>query len=231
MAILILFSILIFIVNYHYTYQFNMHRNLKVTLKNLIFDTNYLLHRTKHSYQSSRKCLSIDDDSNINDNLDLDRNNSSKVNLFDTYHIPVMRNECCDFLNIKPGGIYVDCTLGYFNYIIYTIIQLSYDYPIIIILQIIIIYVGGGGHTRAILERGGKVIAFDQDPDAIKRSKEVLNNYILNGTCEIIQTNFRNIKNALITSELAKHNNGLVDGILMDLGISSFQIDEASRYN
>ena len=86
------------------------------------------------------------------------------------------------------------------------------------------------------------VIAIDQDPDAIARAQDQLKNYILNGTCEIIQTNFRNIKNALMTSsQLIKNRciesnmntdgiqGGLVDGILMDLGISSFQIDEPSR--
>ena len=57
------------------------------------------------------------------------------------YHVPVMKEECCKYLNIVPGGVYVDCTMG------------------------------GGGHTKAILQRGGKVIGIDQDPDAIKRSQ------------------------------------------------------------
>lgn len=55
------------------------------------------------------------------------------------YHIPVLYHEALDALNIKPGGVYVDCTFG------------------------------GGGHTRGILERldeTGRVIAFDQDADA-----------------------------------------------------------------
>ena len=55
------------------------------------------------------------------------------------YHVPVLLNECMEGLNIKPGGIYVDCTFG------------------------------GGGHSQAILQKldsTGKLIAFDQDKDA-----------------------------------------------------------------
>lgn len=57
----------------------------------------------------------------------------------ESYHIPVLLNEVIENLNIKPGGIYVDCTFG------------------------------GGGHTRRILEqlgKDGKLVAFDQDADA-----------------------------------------------------------------
>ncbi len=117
-----------------------------------------------------------------------------------SYHIPVMRDECCDGLNIVKDGIYVDCTLG------------------------------GGGHTKAILDRGGKVIGIDQDPDAIKRASEILQNYIVDGKLEILQTNFRYITDALKTSKmLFEVNRSEVDGVLMDLGISSYQIDEATR--
>jgi 16S rRNA (cytosine1402-N4)-methyltransferase len=57
----------------------------------------------------------------------------------EAYHIPVLLDEVIEYLNIKPGGIYVDCTFG------------------------------GGGHSRGILEKleeGGKLVAFDQDADA-----------------------------------------------------------------
>ena len=64
------------------------------------------------------------------------------------YHLPVMLNECCDNLIIKPGGVYVDCTMG------------------------------GGGHTKAILERGGNVIGLDQDPDAVAKTSTSLAKYI-----------------------------------------------------
>ncbi len=113
------------------------------------------------------------------------------------YHIPVMKEECLQFLAIKPGAIYVDCTMG------------------------------GGGHTKAILERGGKVIGLDQDPDAVKATSRLLEKFITDGQFEIIQINFRHIKKALQQSRIA--NGQPIDGILMDLGISSYQIDEASR--
>ena len=60
-----------------------------------------------------------------------------------TYHVPVMLAECLDGLNIKPDGVYVDLTFG------------------------------GGGHSRAILERlgeGGHLYSFDQDLDAMKNA-------------------------------------------------------------
>ena len=113
------------------------------------------------------------------------------------YHVPVLLNECCEYLVIKQDGVYVDCTLG------------------------------GGGHTREILKRGGRVIGLDQDPDAIAKTSADLISYIETGRLEIIQTNFRYIERAVKSSKFADGRN--VDGILMDLGISSHQIDEPSR--
>eukprot|EP01040_Poterioochromonas_malhamensis_P021006 gene21006-25239_t len=86
---------------------------------------------------------------------------------------------------------------------------------------------GGGGHSLAILEKGGKVIGLDQDPDAIKETSKRLQSYIEEGKMEIIQTNFRNL--ATIPSRSKILNGSLADGILMDLGISSHQIDESAR--
>ena len=113
------------------------------------------------------------------------------------YHVPVLLNECCEYLVIKENGIYVDCTIG------------------------------GGGHTREILRRGGRVIGLDQDPDAIAKTSADLISYIESGHLEIIQTNFRYIERAIKSSKFADGMN--VDGVLMDLGISSHQIDEPSR--
>ncbi len=113
------------------------------------------------------------------------------------YHIPVMKDECMQYLAIKEGGIYVDCTMG------------------------------GGGHTRAILERGGRVIGLDQDPDAVMTATVFLQDFITKGQLEVIPINFRNIKEALCRSIFAKGQP--IDGVLIDLGISSYQIDEASR--
>eukprot|EP01041_Mallomonas_annulata_P006292 gene6292-12737_t len=114
-----------------------------------------------------------------------------------TYHVPVMLDECLNNLMTVPNGLYIDCTLG------------------------------GGGHTREILKRGGRVIGLDQDPDAIAETSNKLNEYIKNGQLEIIQRNFRQISSALRDSKLA--NGQPLDGILLDLGVSSYQINNPLR--
>lgn len=79
---------------------------------------------------------------------------------------------------------------------------------------------GGGGHAQAILEKlgdKGRLFAFDQDEDAIK-------NIIKDKRLTLIRHNYRYLKNFL------RYYNALpVDGILADLGISSYQINEAER--
>lgn len=117
------------------------------------------------------------------------------------YHLPVMLGECLDYLDIKPEGLYLDCTLG------------------------------GGGHSKAILDRGGQVIGLDQDSDAIARASIVCKEYLESGKMEIFQTNFRNAVQTVLSQSKLIQENGLggVSGVLMDLGISSHQIDEASR--
>ncbi len=106
-----------------------------------------------------------------------------------TYHIPALLNESIEGLNIRPDGIYVDVTFG------------------------------GGGHSRAILERltTGRLIALDQDCDALPNAP---------GDQRFIieQGNFRFLRNYLI-----HHGYRKVDGILADLGVSSHHFDEASR--
>lgn len=114
-------------------------------------------------------------------------------------------------LNVQPGKVFVDGTLG------------------------------GGGHTHEILKRGGKVIAFDQDPDAIARSSLLLRPYLESGQLEIHQTNFRHMRRVLLAAQETKAQRLLgvqpsrlakgqpIDGVLLDLGISSHQIDERRR--
>ena len=84
--------------------------------------------------------------------------------------------------------------------------------------------VGGAGHSREIAKRigNGKLICFDQDEDALKVAKQRLEEF--GDKIIFIKDNFKNIKNDL-------HNLGIekVDGILMDIGVSSYQIDEDSR--
>lgn len=105
-------------------------------------------------------------------------------------HIPVLFEETINSLNIKPDGIYVDCTAG------------------------------GGGHSGAIAERltTGKLIAIDRDPDAIKILNERLGAM---PSVTVVHNTFNNISEILSGTK--------VDGIIADLGVSSFQLDEASR--
>lgn len=106
------------------------------------------------------------------------------------YHIPVLYNEVIEGLNIKPDGIYVDCTFG------------------------------GGGHSRGILEKlgkNGRLIAFDQDADAI-------NNLPTDDRITFIPENFRHLQRFLRLHKVTK-----VDGLLADLGVSSHQFDEGDR--
>ena len=108
------------------------------------------------------------------------------------YHIPVMLKECLEGLDIKPNGIYVDVTFG------------------------------GGGHTRAILEKldGGMLYAFDQDADAKANAEE----FQQHRSFTFVESNFRFLKR-----QLRFHGVKQVDGILADLGVSSHQLDEGSR--
>ncbi len=109
-------------------------------------------------------------------------------------HISVLLNETIEGLNIKDDGIYVDMTLGY------------------------------GGHSSEVLKRlkSGKLIAFDQDSEAIKYSNERLSK--ISSNYQIVHNNFVNLK-----EELNKLGIYKVDGIMFDLGISSAQIDEKER--
>lgn len=107
-----------------------------------------------------------------------------------SYHNPVMLQECMEGLSIQPSGVYVDVTFG------------------------------GGGHSRAILERlgaEGMLFGFDQDPDALANVPQ-------DDRFVFIDQNFRFLKN-----NLRVHGIRQVDGILADLGVSSHQFDEASR--
>ncbi|CAM4145348.1 16S rRNA (cytosine(1402)-N(4))-methyltransferase RsmH [Cytophagaceae bacterium 50C-KIRBA] len=108
------------------------------------------------------------------------------------YHTSVLLHECVDGLAIKPDGIYVDVTFG------------------------------GGGHSRAILEKlgpDGRLFAFDQDPDAWRQAEEIDDNRL-----ELITANFRHIQ-----KYLRIHGIKQVDGIMADFGVSSFQLDAAER--
>ena len=80
---------------------------------------------------------------------------------------------------------------------------------------------GGGGHSREISKRAGRLIAVDQDPDAIKVLHERLDSF---DNVTIVQNNFSNVKDILKEQGIEK-----IDGMLLDLGVSSFQLDTAQR--
>lgn len=108
-------------------------------------------------------------------------------------HYSVLKNEAVDGLNIKSDGVYVDATLGY------------------------------GGHSKLIHSRlkKGKLIAFDQDTEAIDFCKNLFKD---KENVTLIHSNFVNLKTELESRGITK-----VDGILFDLGVSSPQIDESAR--
>ena len=106
------------------------------------------------------------------------------------YHIPVLLPESIEALAIKPDGIYVDCTFG------------------------------GGGHSRAILDRldhKGRLYGFDRDKDARE-------NVPYDERFTFVRGNFKHIGNFLRYYGITH-----VDGIIADLGVSSHHFDEAER--
>lgn len=110
-------------------------------------------------------------------------------------HIPILKDEIIENLNIKPNGTYVDCT------------------------------VGGAGHSRSICEKlneNGTIICFDKDEEALNVSIERLKEFKCNK--HFIHADFHNYKESL--NSLNIYN---VDGVLIDLGVSSYQLDNKER--
>jgi 16S rRNA (cytosine1402-N4)-methyltransferase len=110
-------------------------------------------------------------------------------------HVSAMLSEAVACLACKPGGVYVDCTLG------------------------------GAGHARAICERiqpGGMLIGIDQDADAIANARVALAS--CNATLHLFHGNFIHLPEYL--SELRVN---AVDGILVDLGLSLYQLESSGR--
>jgi 16S rRNA (cytosine1402-N4)-methyltransferase len=81
---------------------------------------------------------------------------------------------------------------------------------------------GGGGHSEALLESGARVIGIDQDPDALAHAGQRLSSYGEMFTA--VQASFHEIEDVLRSLGVDR-----VDGILADLGVSSYQLDTASR--
>jgi 16S rRNA (cytosine1402-N4)-methyltransferase len=99
----------------------------------------------------------------------------------------VLLGEAVDLLDVRPGGFYLDGTFG------------------------------AGGHTREIVARGGRVLAFDVDASATLPDD-------LAGAATLVHTNFANLADELDARGLES-----VDGVLFDVGVSSMQIDEPER--
>lgn len=106
--------------------------------------------------------------------------------------MPVLANECIEALDIKPDGVYVDCTAG------------------------------GAGHSTLIAQRlqSGFLIALDRDPEAVSVASSRLEKF----NAKVINKNYSELKDVLKKLGI----NG-VDGVLMDLGVSSYQLDCAER--
>jgi 16S rRNA (cytosine1402-N4)-methyltransferase len=86
---------------------------------------------------------------------------------------------------------------------------------------------GAGGHTAAFLERSapdGRVLGLDADPEAIRRVQQRLSDAIASGRLEVVHANF-----GTIVQTAKRHGFTAVDAILMDLGVSSPQLDSAAR--
>ncbi|HEX7941829.1 MAG TPA: 16S rRNA (cytosine(1402)-N(4))-methyltransferase, partial [Gemmatimonadaceae bacterium] len=82
---------------------------------------------------------------------------------------------------------------------------------------------GGGGHTHALLERGVRVTALDRDPDAIAAASERLRAFERAGRFQPILGNFADI------DDIGALAGARFDGILLDLGVSSHQLDDPAR--
>ena len=107
-------------------------------------------------------------------------------------HVPVLRDEVIAALDPRRGEIHVDGTFG------------------------------AGGYTKAILERGAKVIAFDRDPDAIREGASLV--AVSGERLTLVPERFSRMRQALRDRGVDE-----VDGVTLDIGVSSMQLDRAER--
>lgn len=119
--------------------------------------------------------------------------NSFSTSTAKSPHIPVLLREMSDCIAPRNGGVYLDGTFG------------------------------AGGYARALLEHADcRVIGIDRDPDAVARSKDLVESY--EGRLHVVSGRFSQMQSVI---------NGLgldaVDGVALDLGVSSMQIDNAER--
>ncbi len=116
------------------------------------------------------------------------------------FHTPVLLKETLEYLDVQPGKKYIDATLG------------------------------GGGHAAAILRSGGEVLGIDMDPNAVRHARNRVASEVssagrrTNFQFSIVRGNFKRIDE--IAEEQGFED---CDGILFDLGMSSWQLDESER--
>lgn len=123
--------------------------------------------------------------------------------------MPVLRDETVRWLVSEPSGVYADCTLG------------------------------GGGHSEAILRligpSGGRLVCADRDVEALRQAGRRLRPFVESGSATLLQTNFGSFPRALerlapsLRGDGRAETDGLLSGLLLDLGVSSHQIDDAAR--
>jgi 16S rRNA (cytosine1402-N4)-methyltransferase len=110
-------------------------------------------------------------------------------------HFPVMAQEVVEYLDPKPGEVFIDATLGM------------------------------GGHSREILARimpGGVLIGIDRDKESLEKAGQSLCGF--SQSCRLLHGNYANID--ILLKDLSLHR---IDGIVMDLGVSSVQLQDAGR--
>jgi 16S rRNA (cytosine1402-N4)-methyltransferase len=107
-------------------------------------------------------------------------------------HIPVLLNEAMDAVGPRADGVYVDATFG------------------------------AGGYSRALLDRGAKVIALDRDPSAVRAGAALAASS--GGLLELVEARFGDL------DEVARRLGvNATEGVVFDIGVSSMQLDEAAR--
>jgi|TARA_R110002012_G_scaffold68932_10_gene178758 16S rRNA (cytosine1402-N4)-methyltransferase len=109
-------------------------------------------------------------------------------------HIPVLLDEVIDALDPQPGDVIIDATFG------------------------------AGGYTRALLERGATVHAFDRDPDAIASGRSWGETEETPPRLVLYPHRFSEMLDVMTSAGVAR-----VDGVVMDIGVSSMQLDQAER--
>ncbi len=107
----------------------------------------------------------------------------------ETPHVPVMLAEVLEALDVAPGKKFIDGTFG------------------------------AGGYTRAILQRGGEVLALDRDPTAIAAGQKLVAES--QGRLRLAETRFSQMEQAAAGEKF--------DGVALDIGVSSMQFDQAER--